>query len=169
MQDLFSYIVSPELQKKIFFLKFLFLSISAVLAAFLLWALRKTEWLKYYFGQDLVEFKNFRAFEAVEFVKRWERAKKRLRKGWEPEAKLAIIEADQLLDELLKRMGYTGKNLEERLAQLDKKTFPNIDEIWQAHTIRNNIVHDPDYKLSLEKAKEIMKVYEKTFEKLEAL
>lgn len=168
-EDLFSHIISSELQSKVLLVKILFLLISLFLSGFIIWLLRKTEWLKYWFGQDLVEFRSFKAFEAVSFVKRWERIKRRLRKDWEPELKLSIIEADQLLDDLLKRMGYTGESLGERLKKLNSNILPNIDEIFKAHKIRNNVIHDPDYKLSLSKTKEVIKIYEETFQNLEAL
>ena len=169
MEDLFSHIISSELQKKFLLVKILFLFASLFLGGFVIWLLRKTEWLKYWFGRDLVEFRSFRAFEAVGFIKRWERTKRRLKKDWEPELKLSIIEADQLLDDLLKRMGYAGESLGERLKQLNSNVLPNIDQVWEAHKIRNNIVHDPDYKLSLSRTREIIKIYEQTFQNLEAL
>jgi len=169
MEEIFSYITSSELQRKLLPLKILFLLVSLGLIGFITYVLRKTEWLKYQFSQDLVEFKSFRAFEAVEFVKKWEATKKRLKKGWEPELKLSIIEADKLLDDLLKRMGYRGESLGERLKQLNSEVLPNIDQVWEAHKVRNNIVHDPDYRLSLDKAQKMIEVYEEAFKNLEAL
>lgn len=169
LEDLFFNITSSELQRQFLPFKILFILVSLILAGFIFYILKRTEWLKYQWGQDLVEFKAFKAFEAVGFVKRWERTKTRLKKGWEPEAKLAIIEADQLLDDLLKRMGYVGESLGERLKQLDEKILPDIEQVWEAHKIRNNLVHDPNYKLSFGKAQNIIKVYGKAFQKLEAL
>jgi len=169
MEDFFSFITSPELQRKLLPLKILFFLVSFGLAGLIIFLLRKTDWLKYYFGQDLTEFRSFKALETVEFAKKWTKTKKRLEKGWESEAKLALIEADQLLDELLKRTGYKGESLGERLKQLDNNVLPNIEEVWEAHKIRNNIVHDPDYKLSLAKANQMIEVYEKAFQHLEAI
>jgi len=169
MDDLFSYIISQALQRRLFSLKFLFLSISLFLGGLIFYLLRKTGWLSYRFTQDLVEFAAFKPLEAIGFEKKWQRIKKRMRKGWEAEAKLAIIEADNLLDELLKRMGYVGESLGERLKQLDEKVLPNINRVWDAHKIRNNIVHDPDYRLSFDRAREIIQIYEEAFKNLEAL
>ena len=90
-------------------------------------------------------------------------------KGWEAEAKLAIIEADKILDNVLERMGYRGENLIERLKQVDEKILPNFEEIQLAHKIRDDIVHDPDYKLAIDHAKIVMEAYEEALRKLEAL
>ncbi len=45
----------------------------------------------------------------------------------------------------------------------------NIDDIWSAHKIRNNIVHDVDYKLINIDAEEAVGAYKKALEELEVL
>lgn len=169
ISHIISPVISPEIQKMLLPIKILFWLISLFCIGLIIYLLRKTDWLKYYRGQDLIEFKEFKAFESVGFVKKWTKVRARLAKGWESEAKLAIIEADQLLDDLLKRMGYSGETLGERLKQLEEKMLPNIDQVWEAHKIRNNLVHDPDYKLPFNEAKKAIDTYDQTFKHLEAL
>jgi len=168
LQNTISQITSPIIQRQLLPVRVLFILFSAILFSLLIYFLRKTDWLKYYFGQDLLEFRAYKAVEAVEFVKKWEQAKQRLKKEWEAEWKLAIIEADKLLDDLLQRMGYTGGSLGERLDQLDTEIMPNIEEVWTAHKIRNGIVHDPNYALDLKRAKNLMRIYEEAFNYLGA-
>ena len=43
-------------------------------------------------------------------VKAWQQIQKRLRTGDEANLKLAIIEADKILDEIIKLSGYRGRN-----------------------------------------------------------
>ena len=169
ISEIISPIISPELQKQVLPLKILFIFISLVLVGLIYSILKKTDWLKHIYGQDFAEFGSFRALEAIGFVKKWKRVKARLGKGWESEAKLGIIEADQLLGDLLKRMGYAGQSLGERLKQLDKEKLPNIEQVWEAHKVRNNLVHDSNYKLSLAKAEQTLDIYSKAFKHLEAL
>ena len=83
--------------------------------------------------------------------------------------KLAIIEADALLNEVLERMAYTGESLGERLKQVESSVLPNIEQVWQAHRVRNDIVHDPDYRLPVDRAKAILEVYEQAFKHFDAL
>lgn len=168
IKTLFPHLFSQELQTKLLPVRILFLLLSIGLAGLVVYILQRVDWQKYRWGQNLVEFKAFRAFEAVDFVKKWQKAKARMEKGWEPEAKLAIIEADKLLDNLLQRMGYAGESLGERLKQLDESMLPNINQVWEAHKIRNNLVHDPNYKLSSESAQRAIAVYEQAFKHLEA-
>ena len=87
----------------------------------------------------------------------------------ESEYKLAIIEADSILDEILKRMGYMGDSLGERLEKLTSASLPSLDEVKDAHKVRNNIVHDPDYKMTLDEARITIASFEKALVDLQAL
>jgi hypothetical protein len=59
---------------------------------------------------------------------------------------LAIIDADKLLDDALRRSRYKGKTMGERLmtAQHDIK---DNDGVWYGHKLRNRLVHESDVKL----------------------
>src|SRR5690606_1487074 len=52
---------------------------------------------------------------------------------------VAIIEADKILDDLMKKMGYPGDNLGERLKAVERSDFLTLDSAWQAHKVRNSI------------------------------
>ncbi|PIR71619.1 MAG: hypothetical protein COU43_01525, partial [Candidatus Nealsonbacteria bacterium CG10_big_fil_rev_8_21_14_0_10_37_25] len=95
--------------------------------------------------------------------------KRRLETEMESEWKLAVIEADKIMDDILNRMGFGGKSLGERLGKLTAVSLPNIEEVKEAHKIRNNIIHDPTYRLSLEEAKRVIAIYEKALTDLQAL
>lgn len=94
--------------------------------------------------------------------KRWNDLRKRLETGKETEYKVAIIEADSIIDDLLKRMQYAGENLGERLAGVPAGQLENVADMREAHEARNKIVLDGNFKLSKEEA-------EKTLEKFESL
>jgi len=55
--------------------------------------------------------------------------------------KLAIIEADIVLDETLKQAGYSGSSLGERLKSITSTQLSSLDDAWKAHKIRNQIAH----------------------------
>lgn len=152
----------------------LFLKVIFAIASFgfifgIVYFLLKTKWLKRLFLQDLVEFLSFKSYEMRKFPKAWEKIIRRLRKEGEAELKLAVIEADDLLNDVLERMGSPGETLGEKLKRLDKTTLPNLDEILEVHKIRSNIVHDPTYRLSLEQARKVLRVYKKALLHLEAI
>lgn len=61
-------------------------------------------------------------------------------------AKLALIEADKLLDHVLKSMMMPGETLGERLKMAAYK-YPAIKNVWPAHKLRNQLVHDSAFEL----------------------
>jgi len=152
-----------------FFLKILFLIISLFFLFGIVYFLLKTEWCKRLFLQDLVEFLSFKSYGLRKVSQTWKKIIKRLEKFSESETKLAIIEADDLLNEILERMGYSGETLGEKLKQLSEVILPNLDEVLEAHKIRSNIVHDPTYRLSFDEAKKVLKIYERALLNLEAI
>ena len=60
---------------------------------------------------------------------------------------LAIINADNILDEALKKSGYRGKTMGERLVAAQRSLSDN-DGVWFGHKLRNKLVHESDTKLS---------------------
>jgi hypothetical protein len=60
---------------------------------------------------------------------------------------LAVIDADKLLDDALKRSRYRGKTMGERLVSAQRDIKDN-DDVWFAHKLRNRIVHEESVKLT---------------------
>ena len=165
----FLILISQETQRNFFPIKIICLIFSFFLFGMIIHLLRATDWLKYSRSLDLKEFKDFKAIEASAFAKKWKKTKKRLAKKWEGESKLAIIEADDLLGEVLGKKGYQGEDLEQGLREINKASLLNIKELEQAREVRDNIVSNPDYKIDLNKAKKIIEIYEQTFKSLNLL
>ncbi|MFN3693063.1 MAG: hypothetical protein ACK4SL_03140 [Candidatus Paceibacteria bacterium] len=81
--------------------------------------------------------------------------------------KLAIIEADIILDEALKRQGYAGTSLGERLRSISPASMQTLDDAWEAHKIRNEIAHSGvDFVLTHKLARETIVRYERVFGEL---
>ncbi len=103
-----------------------------------------------------------------ELDKKWSSIMDKLEKNNESDYKLALIEADNLFDDLLKRIGYKGDDMGERLKQITEAQLANIDDLWQAHKIRNRIAHEPGFKLTHVQAKRAIEIYQRAMEDLEA-
>lgn len=81
--------------------------------------------------------------------------------------KLAIIEADIILDELLKEAGYAGVSLGERLRSISPTQLQSLDDAWQAHKVRNQIAHaGSDFVLTQKLAQDTIKQYRRVFHEL---
>ena len=78
--------------------------------------------------------------------------------------KLAIIEADIILDEILKDAGYAGASLGERLKSISPSQLQSLDDAWQAHKVRNQIAHaGSDFVLTRKLAEDTIKQYRRVF------
>ena len=103
------------------------------------------------------------------FLKKWTKIEERIKSGQDAEMKLAIIEADKIFDDFLKKCGYFGKDMGERLKKINSSQISNINEIWQAHKVRNNIVHDLNFKVNQSDAEKSVAAYKKALDELEVL
>lgn len=56
--------------------------------------------------------------------------------------RLAILEADTMLENASQRLPVIGETLGERLKKMDKGDLRSIDSAWEAHKVRNRIAHD---------------------------
>ncbi len=84
------------------------------------------------------------------FSQRWSELLERVRT---PDGMiLAVIDADKLLDEALKKKRFSGKTMGERLVSAQRSISDN-DAVWYAHKLRNRLVHEPNVKLKKNEAK----------------
>lgn len=70
---------------------------------------------------------------------------------------LAILEADKLLDHVLKFLGYRG-SLGEKLKK-SGSLFSNLDDVWKVHKMRNKIAHEIGVKVGHKTVSETLKIF----------
>jgi hypothetical protein len=96
---------------------------------------------------------------------RWQNIIKRSQSSSESDWRLAIIECDILLDEMLKKMGYHGESIADKLKLVERSDFHTIDFAWEAHKVRNRIAHSgSDFHLSYSEFERVFGLYKKVFE-----
>lgn len=81
---------------------------------------------------------------------------------------LAIIDADKLLDEALKRRHYKGKTMGERLVKAQRDLSDN-DKVWFGHKLRNKLVHEQDIALKEGEVKQALLGFRQALKDLGAL
>jgi hypothetical protein len=59
---------------------------------------------------------------------------------------LAVIDADKLVDDALKKRHFKGKTMGERLVSA-QRTLSDNDSVWFAHKLRNRLVHEANIRL----------------------
>jgi hypothetical protein len=101
---------------------------------------------------------------------RWEHAVTHLNSANASDWRLAIIEADVMLDEMLRAQGYHGESIGEMLKGIEKSDMTTLDAAWEAHKVRNQIVHSgTEYYLTEREAKRIMALYESVFKEFKVI
>jgi hypothetical protein len=151
------------------FVKFIFLLFALFFLGVIIYFLKKTTFIDRIFLQDFVEFMTFSSSGMSKSMGAFKKIMERLKSQNEDEAKLAIIESDDLLNEVLNKIGYKQEEtLGEKLDEVTPDTLPNLKEVIEIHRIRNNIIHDPAYRLDFDEAKRILSVYEQAIQNLES-
>jgi hypothetical protein len=83
--------------------------------------------------------------------------------------RLAIIEADAMVDRALKDFGMPGEHLADRLANFRSDDMKTLDKLWDAHRVRNDIVHRPGAGITVAEGKKALSHYEAFLKELEVL
>jgi len=94
---------------------------------------------------------------------RWEKVLVYLESENQSDWKQAIIEADNLLDEMVAVMRYPGENLGERLKNVEPSDFLTLEDAWEAHKIRNQVAHQSDFTFTRREARRVLELYERVF------
>src|SRR3989344_1284996 len=160
VKEFVSFISSPQIQHGLLPAKIVFILFTVFFLAAIMYFYKNSTFIYYNYLQGFEEFADQPSgFRGIN--KRWKKILKRVDVGTESEYKLAIIEADDLLQETLEQKGYTGETFEQMLNSAQKNVRPGVEDILSAHEIRNSIVYHPDYKLDTEMAKILLANYDK--------
>lgn len=136
----------------------LFLGISAY-CAIRIYFLRQQEAASFRAAQQSVAAK-----DVPKTHLRWNKIIEQAHSGADHDWRLAILEADIMLNELLDVNGYRGETMAEKMKQVDRATFNSIDAAWEAHKARNRIVHEgAAHKLSQREVRHIIGLYAQVF------
>ncbi len=84
--------------------------------------------------------------------------------------KLAILEADIILADLLDGLSLPGESIGEKLKAVEKNDFETIEQAWEAHKIRNAIAHEgSDFVINQREAKRIIGLYASVFKEFKII
>jgi hypothetical protein len=95
---------------------------------------------------------------------RWRRILEQMQTEDDQSWRLAILEADIMLNELLDRLGYKGEAMGDKMKRVDRADFRTIDFAWEAHKFRNMIAHEGTAaRLDKRDAERILGMYQRVF------
>ncbi|MEA3452977.1 MAG: hypothetical protein U9Q96_01400 [Patescibacteria group bacterium] len=196
IERIFQMIISPELQRALLPLKivvFIFSILSLILIGYFLVI---TSYLKYLFLDKIADYTHWRHNYSPKAVKKayqashpvvdtpepqtettepseseyeelnfkegrvertdWERILDKLESNNELNYKLAFIDADKLLNQELEKKG----------KELSREIVSNVNDILKAKEILEKMLLNPKAELSLKRAREIIKTYERALSEI---
>ncbi len=165
IKDFIYFISSPVIQDHLFGIKLVFYFFTIFFFAGVMYFYFNSSYLQQQFVQDTTEFFSWQPYGLREINKRWSRIIKKTESGDPAEFKLAIIEADDVLYQILEEMDYDGETFDDVLAAASRKV-PNYEDVVYAHAARNSIVYNPDFTIDMEEAKRILAMYESAIKTL---
>ena len=81
---------------------------------------------------------------------------------------MSVLNADKLVDQVLKKRGAKGKTMSERMKN-SSALFSNNDGIWAAHKLRNKIAHESDAHITYSQARYALASFRKALKDLGAI
>jgi len=165
-------IVSPELQRALLPLKIVFIAVFLTFLVLIIWLLKKSsykDFLMLDWWRDYKLLKSIRAGEldeAEEAPKKdipevkltdWQRVIEKLKTKDELKCKLALIDADRLLDREL------------RLKNRDLNSLANAEKIEKIKDYLSRLLEKPNKGITFRNAKNIVSEYKKALKETEAI
>lgn len=115
--------------------------------------------------------KGFREVDFLDIKKKWEEIERLMTLGGPSHFKNAVLEADKLLDHVLKIKRLRGETMGERMKSIRRDDHDRsfFDDMWQAHKLRNEMAHNMNYEVQHFEAKRAIKQFERVLRELGAL
>lgn len=99
----------------------------------------------------------------------WAMSQKHFFAGDANDLKMAVVEADNILNDALRYAGIRGINLGDRLKNVKRGQMPNLEDVWAAHKLRNEIAHGMNLILKRDTAERALEAYETALKNLGVL
>jgi len=170
LEEVFSFFSSDPWQNIVSTLKPISFLAIFIFIYVIIWALRKSPWIDWYLKPDIQEFLRGGPYGAEKIAKEnWKKIEKRIKSEQESDWKLAILEGEEVVSEVLFEMGYQGEDITTQLQRASEVYIPQLKDLLKAGEIYQNIISDPDYALRKEEAEQVIRTFKtflKTFEYL---
>ena len=121
--------------------------------------IRRAEWAGYRKAAHTVT-----AEDVPQTQLRWNRVLEHANSADEHKWRLAILEADIMLNELLDLQGYKGETIAEKMKQVSRTNFNSVDDAWEAHKVRNKVAHEGvEYHIDEREKNHVINLYQRVF------
>ena len=145
-------------------LRLVFVVLSLLMIGAIIWLLLVSTWIKEHHGSRAADLFKFSSFKKSRLSQRWAKIEQRLVSERPEELKLAVIEAEEFLDNFLKAQNIPGRTLLEKakiLEQQEALDQATLHELIEGFRTADSIIHNPDAQLSKSEAKLALQRFEK--------
>ena len=98
-------------------------------------------------------------------VLQWQEVQRHIDSTNPSDWRLAVLEADIMLNEILEKQGYQGDSIGDKLKGVDVSDMTSLDAAWEAHKVRNRVAHEGvSFDLNEREAKRVVGLFQKVFE-----
>ncbi len=173
-QEVIKYILDPTLISPGFAVfwqttRIIFVSVSLLLLSLIIFLLSINDYFEWRYAENYTELHKVKPRFRVNIGKRWKEVIAHLQSQDDSERRLAVIDADDIFNEVLGKIGYEGDNTYDKLIRLNEEIIPNIEELKKAYKAKKEIMHDPNKELSVEEAKDVVSRYEVILKDLQVI
>lgn len=141
------------------FILTLLFTVGVIYCAMRILQIRRAEWAQFRKIARTVEAEDVPATQL-----RWRRIMEHANSADEHKWRLAILECDIMLNELLDLQGYKGETIAEKMKQVSRSNFNSIDDAWEAHKVRNKVAHEGvEYHISEREKNHVINLYQRVF------
>lgn len=102
--------------------------------------------------------------------KRWKHVQELIATNNPNDWRMAVLEADSILEDLTIAMNIPGNSLGERLKSIEPSDFLTLQNAWEGHKVRNQIAHQGStFQLDHKTAQIAIKNFEAVFREFEVI
>ena len=81
---------------------------------------------------------------------------------------MSVLNADKLLHQAMRDLGISGVTMGDRLKAAANR-FSDLNKLWSAHKLRNNIAHEVGFKLTYDDARYAVASFKRALKDLGAI
>lgn len=148
------------------FMPFIYV-LSVIVTGALIWftfyCISASNWVKSKIIEKGMDYFSVGDVGKYRLLKVWKHVIARMKTNNPSNWKLAIMEADELMDEVIKSSGYRAATIDERFKQAESGVFPTIDQLRDAHQVRVKLNRDPEFNVTKEEAMRVLRIYQQAF------
>ncbi|MGC9031203.1 MAG: hypothetical protein ACP5H7_00290 [Minisyncoccia bacterium] len=166
IKKFFEFLLSSELQEKIFWIKIIFVTVSAIFIFCIIFYMKNSSYLYVKYFEPLMAKITHTDSDISKRKKRWDKIKKMLASDDENQWKITFLDAQNFFINILSESGYPQKDYKEKLEAIKTEEKIDIEPLLKLYEIFQNILDNPNFKLEKQTFQEAIKIFEDVMVKI---